>query len=164
MKQSTVRPLAYNGVQSGIRIHRLQPQTMTNGNESDNVPDRLTKGTLIDDDLPSHHNEPSEQFASYFDICSYGVTIAEPEYRDTTFTIHPEGVPYHGTVTIDFFDGRPEVHLYTPGEEEVQYVFGLPTKDDPHLRLIKTPYKYFKDVRENIEDGYYESNGTTEEE
>lgn len=123
--------------------------------------ERLTQGTLINDDVPDRYDDPSDQYESYLTTYNGGVMISEPEHSDTTFTLHPEGVPERGTPSIDFFYGRPVLYLYTPLAEEVQYMFALPTKADPQLRTLKTPTRYYETVRDRIENGYYEDQTNT---
>lgn len=110
---------------------------MTNDNRNTDEIDRLTQGTLTNGDIPDQYEEPNETFRSYLKLFDGGVMISEPDHSDTTFTIHPESVPERGTVSIDFFYGRPVIYLYSPLEEEPPFIFALPTKDDPHLRPLR---------------------------
>lgn len=109
---------------------------------------RLTNGTLTDGDIPDKYNTPSEQYNSYITTYSSGVMIRTPEHAGTSFTIHPEGVPERGTPTIDFYYGRPVLYLYTPLSEELQFMFALPTNEDPQIHVLKTPYNDVKPIDE----------------
>ena len=116
--------------------------------------DRLTNGTLIDGDVPEDypddlHSDDGESDLHVFDTT---VTMEQPEYRDTGLFMHPETVPFRGTPMIDYFYDRPVLYLYTPLEEDVQYVFALPTKDDPYLRPLKFPNRNFPTNRGIVED------------
>lgn len=119
---------------------------------SDDEIDRLTQGTLTDGDVPDRYDEPSEDYESYFELFNNGVMIDEPEYRDTTFTMHPEGVPERGTPSIDFFYGRPVLYMHEPLKSEVVYMFALPTKEDPHIRPLIFPGRRFTENFDHIEN------------
>ena len=122
---------------------------------SDDDIDRLTQGTLIDGDVPDRYDPPSELYESYFELFNMGVMISEPESKDTTFTLHPEGVPERGTPSIDFFYGRPVLYLHEPLSEEPAYMLALPTKDDPHIRPLKHPGRRFDENFDRIENDSY---------
>jgi hypothetical protein len=113
---------------------------------------RLTQGTLINGDIPDRYDPPSEQYESYFELFNNGVMIREPETEDTTFTMHPEGVPERGTASIDFFYGRPVLYLHEPLSEEPAYMLALPTKEDPYIRPMKHPGERFGDTIERVEN------------
>lgn len=117
--------------------------------------ERLTQGTIKDGDIPDRYGEPSEQYSSYFEVFDAGVVIHEPEARDTTFPIHPEGVPERGTPSIDFFYGRPVLYMYEPLREEPAYMFALPTKEDPHIRPLKMRGRDFNENFDRIENQEY---------
>lgn len=115
---------------------------------------RLTKGTLTDGDIPDHypddfHTGTGDRNIHVFDTTA---TMEQPDNRDTGFNIHPETVPSRGTPMIDYFYGRPVLYLYTPLEEEVQYIFALPTKDDPYLRPLRFPTRNFPENRNIVKD------------
>lgn len=99
--------------------------------------DPLTYGTLTNNDIPSHYEEPSKKYESYIDIFDHGIMLKRPECDDTTFTIHPEEVPYYGTLMIDFFEDQPQLYLFDPASEreDPAYVFALPTEENPTLDL-----------------------------
>lgn len=125
--------------------------TDTTDSSNNEIPERLLSGTLVDGDIPDSYDVVDSITGTPFTVFESGIMMTEPKHRDTSLTIHPETVPYNGRVIIDFFYGRPAIYLYTPGEEDVQYIFALPTRNDPHLRPLKYPHKEFPQNKEIVD-------------
>ena len=71
------------------------------------------------------------------DVTDDGIEIKQPKARNTDIELNIEDVPDRLSPHIDFFHGRPALHLYTYNQEEPEYSLLLPTNNDPHLRTLK---------------------------
>lgn len=80
------------------------------------------------------------------------IDIAEPDRRDTRIDLNFQNSPDRLSPFIDFYYGRPAIHIYTYNQEEPEYTLLFPTNDDPYVRTLKSGDWYNQELAEELKE------------